>query len=130
MTLRAVRAAAARCRDCPLWANATQTVFGEVLAIARLLADEAACLTLDTDERRVRIASRPDGRPRDLRGPLPRDLAGDVDRILGDREKRPRVGRRRSAMGAAAHARQRAHPAARRDADLRAAGVPARLHEG
>ncbi len=31
-----------------------------VLAIALLFADEAACLTLDTDEREVRIASRDD----------------------------------------------------------------------
>jgi uracil-DNA glycosylase len=28
MTLAQVRTAARRCRDCPLWANATQTVFG------------------------------------------------------------------------------------------------------
>ena len=28
-SLRAVRAEAKRCRDCPLWKNATQTVFGE-----------------------------------------------------------------------------------------------------
>lgn len=34
-----------------------------VFAIALLLADEAACLTLDTDERQVRIASRDDEFP-------------------------------------------------------------------
>lgn len=35
--LRALRAAAASCRACPLWRNATQTVFGEGPARARVL---------------------------------------------------------------------------------------------
>jgi DNA polymerase len=36
-TLRTLRAAAARCRGCPLWARATQTVFGEGSSRARLM---------------------------------------------------------------------------------------------
>lgn len=36
-SLAALRAEAASCRDCPLWKNATQTVFGEGLARARLM---------------------------------------------------------------------------------------------
>jgi uracil-DNA glycosylase family protein len=35
--LDGLRKRAARCRDCPLWANATQTVFGEGNARARLM---------------------------------------------------------------------------------------------
>ena len=35
--LEALRRRAAGCRDCPLWANATQTVFGEGDAKARLM---------------------------------------------------------------------------------------------
>ena len=35
--LEALRKRAAGCRDCPLWANATQTVFGEGAARARLM---------------------------------------------------------------------------------------------
>jgi DNA polymerase len=35
--LDALRKRAAGCRDCPLWANATQTVFGEGLGKARLM---------------------------------------------------------------------------------------------
>ena len=35
--LAALRARARRCRDCPLWANATQTVFGEGSPRARLM---------------------------------------------------------------------------------------------
>ena len=36
-TLEKLRAAAAGCRDCPLWKDATQTVFGEGKARARLM---------------------------------------------------------------------------------------------
>ena len=36
-TLAALRERAKRCRDCPLWANATQTVFGEGSPRARLM---------------------------------------------------------------------------------------------
>jgi uracil-DNA glycosylase len=36
-SLKSLRAAAAQCRGCPLWKNATQTVFGEGLARARVL---------------------------------------------------------------------------------------------
>jgi DNA polymerase len=36
-SLDAVRAAAARCRDCPLWEHATQTVFGEGPGDARIV---------------------------------------------------------------------------------------------
>ena len=36
-TLDAVREAAAQCRDCPLWKNATQTVFGEGSERARIV---------------------------------------------------------------------------------------------
>lgn len=36
-TLPSLRRAAAECRGCPLWRNATQTVFGEGLAKARLM---------------------------------------------------------------------------------------------
>src|SRR4051795_5046674 len=35
--LKALREAAAGCRGCPLWRNATQTVFGEGLKRARLM---------------------------------------------------------------------------------------------
>ena len=35
--IEALRKKAARCRDCPLWAHATQTVFGEGTARARLM---------------------------------------------------------------------------------------------
>ena len=35
--LESLRKAAAGCRDCPLWAHATQTVFGEGAARARLM---------------------------------------------------------------------------------------------
>jgi hypothetical protein len=38
--LERLRELAAACRDCPLWANATQTVFGEGNARARLLVGE------------------------------------------------------------------------------------------
>ena len=37
MSLTSLRAEAANCRACPLWKNATQTVFGEGLAKARML---------------------------------------------------------------------------------------------
>src|SRR4051794_32794212 len=37
-SLEVVRAAAAACRACPLWENATQTVFGEGPSSARLVA--------------------------------------------------------------------------------------------
>ena len=36
-SLATIRAAAARCRDCPLWKNATQTVFGEGDDTARVM---------------------------------------------------------------------------------------------
>jgi uracil-DNA glycosylase family protein len=36
-SLIVLRRAARRCRDCPLWANATQTVFGEGRARARVM---------------------------------------------------------------------------------------------
>jgi uracil-DNA glycosylase family protein len=36
-SLSKLRAAARRCKDCPLWANATQTVFGEGDAVARIM---------------------------------------------------------------------------------------------
>lgn len=36
-TLRSLRAAAARCRACPLWKNGTQTVFGSGPASARIV---------------------------------------------------------------------------------------------
>ena len=36
-TLKDLRAAAAECRGCPLWRNATQTVFGEGLKRSRLM---------------------------------------------------------------------------------------------
>jgi DNA polymerase len=36
-SLEALRKSAARCRDCPLWENATQTVFGEGDAHAKLM---------------------------------------------------------------------------------------------
>ncbi len=36
-SLQALRDQARRCRDCPLWANATQTVFGEGAAHARAM---------------------------------------------------------------------------------------------
>jgi uracil-DNA glycosylase len=36
-TLKSLRAAAADCRACPLWENATQTVFGEGLKRARVM---------------------------------------------------------------------------------------------
>ena len=36
-SLEALRRAAKACRDCPLWAHATQTVFGEGAARARLM---------------------------------------------------------------------------------------------
>jgi uracil-DNA glycosylase len=36
-TLRSLREAAASCRGCPLWRNATQTVFGEGLKRSRLM---------------------------------------------------------------------------------------------
>ena len=35
--LKALREAARRCQDCPLWANATQTVFGEGAPRARVM---------------------------------------------------------------------------------------------
>src|SRR5690606_30580253 len=93
-TLPSLRSAAAECRGCPLWKNATQTVFGEGVPKARLM-----------------LVGETPGDREDLEG---RPFVGPAGRLLDDALVRAGIerndaygtyGAKHVNMGAAGHAR-------------------------
>jgi hypothetical protein len=91
-TIAGLRQAAARCKACHLWKNATQTVFGEGAPNARIMfvGEQPGELRRPSCQR---IESRPErGNTAVFEQPLKKDPTLRIGRLYGDQKQfRPKV---------------------------------------